>query len=412
MEELVMQPPSASISEGADRLMHLARTATALSGNDAIERSASKVASEAREDEAFFKATADQISEMVRNLQARAAAISAEDDAASGAEGSPSDEANALFQQLSQANEDLTQAQEAVRAKLNAEEQQVRQILSEHDHIQRLLRGSGKATDRQFDVMAFPRNVNAKTNVLQVSGGAGTGKTLCLLAKLIQDTRPSAQMGLMPEEPKRGLFVCFNTALRSHVQALLSAIPDAGSAIEVVSYDQFVNQLVRAQPVAEFAHLAPFAQQSRYPSASEDAEGRYWDLVYDADIKAAVAQAMQAVSASYPEKAGEYYLQAADEENVAWMSDEIAWLEARYDDPVSATGLYPDAPRVGRGVSRRPSEDIRRIILEVWAQFQKAMERAHQYTIEQATKRLLADPNLPRYDAIAIDEVQDLSAFY
>lgn len=411
MDDLVMQTlsaPPASISEEADRLMRLARTATALSGDDAVERAASKVASKAREDEAFFKATASQISEMVQSIQARVDAVSAESGSAAVEEGAVG-EAAELFQQLGQATDDLAQAEAAVKATIGVEEQRVRQVLSEHDYIQRLLRGAGKATDKQFDVLAFPRSAKAKTNVLHVSGGAGTGKTLCLLAKLIQDTRPSAQLGLMPEEPKRGLFVCFNTALRSHVQALLSAIPDADRAIEVVSYDQFINQLVRSDPSDEFAHLTPFARQSRYPSASADAEGRYWNLVYDADIKAAVARAMQTVSTRYPDRAKKYYLQAANEENVAWVSDEIAWLEARYADPASAAELYPGASRKGRGGSRLPSSDIRRIILEVWTEFQKVMEREHQYTIEQATKRLLADPNLPRYDAIAVDEVQDLT---
>lgn len=390
---------ASSLEEDAERLAHLARTATVLSGDDALERSVTRTVQEAQEDARFFKATEAQIAQLVSSLnahvQARAASDAAQDDV--------------LFQQIDDLRANVVDGRRATQERLAQKEQEVRTILSEYDYIARLLNGTGSATNKQFDVMAFPRGANTKTNVLQISGGAGTGKTLCLLAKLIQDTRPSRQLGLLAESPRRGLFVCFNTALRVHVQTLLAHIPEAAAQIEVVSYDQFVNQLVRANPTEGFEHLADFATTSRYPHASATPTGKFWELIYQKDIEAALAKVMARIAQSHPAQRSEYYLDPFLEENLLWMSEEIAWLESRYDSPQQAQGLYPQAARVGRGTLHRPSAEIRRIILEVWEAFRRILEQDQHYTMEQATKRLLADPDLPRYDAIAIDEVQDLS---
>ena len=397
------------MDEDAARLKHLAKTAAALSGDDSVSQSAEQVIQRAQENKRFFTDTAQQIDKLVDGVQARVAAIAKEHAATDAAEEAAQAEAQELLAQLTQADQELRQAEADVRDALIQEERRVRTILSEHDHIRRLLQGAGSATDKQFDVMAFPRNANAKTNVLQISGGAGTGKTLCLLAKLIQDTSASRQMGLLPERQRHGLFVCFNTALRAHVSALLARMPHAADNIEVVSYDQFVNQLVRANPAEEFAHLASFASRSRYEPTAQGMPGQFWKLIYEADIHGAIASAMGQVAAKHPDQAQEYYLFTGDPANVEWVSDEIAWLEARYQGPEEARALYPDASRVGRGVRRRPSADIRRVILEIWTAFQDILIAQGQYTIEQATKRLLTDPDLPTYDAIAIDEVQDLT---
>lgn len=390
--------------DDAQRLKHLARTAGALSGSASVERETDAALQKAREDHRFFKDTESRIASLVAEVQARTADIFTEDV---GALADP--DAAALIQQLDDAKGTLTDAEASLKESLAAQERRVRQILSEHDHIQQLLRGTGRATDRQFDVMAFPRNANAKTNVLQISGGAGTGKTLCLLAKLIQDTCAPHQLGLLPERPKRGLFVCFNKALHVHVAELLAAVPGARDAIEVVHYDQFVNQLVRNTPSEEFAHLAPYAASSRFPIATQASTGRFWRVVYEDDMEKAIASAMRAVGRVHPAQAQDYYLDAEDPQNLQWMADEMAWLEARYESPEEAAGLYLDAVRTGRGRVRQPNAAIRSIILEVWTAVRRFLEEECCYTVEQATKRLLKDPDLPRYDAIAIDEAQDLT---
>lgn len=400
---------STQIEERAEQLGRLAKTAAVLSGDDNVEKSAAHVIKEARKKEILFSQTADQIAELVNNLENRVKGSAFFSGSEKDDESSYHGERDELSQQLNQAANDLSRMRADVVHELDAEEHRVREILAEHDYINLLLRGTGSATDKQFDVMAFPRNSSAKTNVLQVSGGAGTGKTLCLLAKLIQDTRPSRQMGLLPEKSKHGLFVCFNKALRTHVAELLARIPDAARNIEVVSFDQFVNQLVRATPSQEFAHLASYAARSRYPSSSQDRNGKFWALVYSDDIQNAIGVAMQTVRANHVDQSERYYLNYQDSANVEWMSDEIAWLEARYENPVEAASLYPTAERRGRGTEHLPDANIRLVILEIWSAYRQILEQNHQYTMEQATKRLLADPNLPKYDAIAIDEAQDLT---
>lgn len=396
--------------DDVQRLNHLARTAVALSGDASVQKETDAAIRKARDDHRFFKATESQIAGLVAEISARTANIFAEDASGSARPDGDDDlDRAALIQQLDSAKDALADAEESLKKSVAAQERLVRQILSEHDHIQQLLRGASHATDRQFDVMAFPRNANAKTNVLQISGGAGTGKTLCLLAKLIQDTRGSRQLGLLPEAPKRGLFVCFNKALHVHVAELLAAIPDVRDSIEVVHFDQFVNQLVRNTPSDEFAHLAPFAASSRFPQVTRASAGRFWRVVYDEDVEALIVSAMRAVGRAHPSQAQEYYLDAESPQNLQWMADEIAWLEARYEDPEEAAGLYLDAVRTGRGKVHQPSAAIRSVILEVWAAVRRLLEEECWYTVEQAVKRLLKDPDLPRYDAIAIDEAQDLT---
>lgn len=390
--------------DDAQRLKHLARTAGALSGDASVQKGTDAAIQKARDDHRFFQATESQIAGLVAEIQARATSIFAE-----GANAPDDPDAAALIQQLDGAKATLADAEASLKESMAAQEERVRQILSEHDHIQQLLRGAGKATDRQFDVMAFPRNANAKTNVLQISGGAGTGKTLCLLAKLIQDTCAPRQMGLLPEAPRRGLFVCFNKALRAHVAELLAAIPGAQDSIEVVHYDQFVNQLVRNAPSDEFAYLAPFAASSRFPQAAHASAGRFWRVIYDEDMEELIASAMRTAVCEHPLQAQEYYLDAESPENLQWMADEIAWLEARYEDPEEAAVPYLDAVRTGRGKVHQPNAAIRSIILQVWETVRRLLEEECRYTVEQATKRLLKDPDLPRYDAIAIDEAQDLT---
>lgn len=280
-------------------------------------------------------------------------------------------------------------------------ERSIRQILSEHDYIRMLLRGRGSATDRQFEVMAFPRATGGTTRVLQISGGAGTGKTLCLIAKLVMDVRPSEQGSLFPERPKRGLFVCFNKSLAAQTRALIGAMPEARGRIEVIHFDRFVNQLVRFRSTGDCQHLNPFAQNARYPYG--------WSIVYSDE--ASIGKAMEQVAAKHPGERGMYYLDGEDPANVAWVKDEIEWLEARYENSQAAVEPYRTqmAERKGRGKQRLPRQDARGIILEIWEEYARLLEAERCYMLPQAVKRLLRVSDLPVYDSIAVDEVQDLS---
>lgn len=290
--------------------------------------------------------------------------------------------------------------EEQCKEELERAEKRTREILDERDYIRMLLRGKGSATDRQFEVMAFPRAAGGTTRVLQISGGAGTGKTLCLIAKLIMDVRPSDQGALFPEQPKRGLFVCFNKSLAAQARALIGAMPEIRDAIEVVNFDRFANQLVCSHSTGDYRHLNSFAQDARFPSK--------WKITYSDE---GVERAMGLVAARHPGERGMYYLDGSDSSNVSWIKDEIEWLEARYEGPQTAVEPYRNqmAERRGRGKQRLPRQEARGVILEIWEEYTRILEDEWCYTLPQAVKRLLGTSDLPVYDSIAVDEVQDLS---
>ena len=302
---------------------------------------------------------------------------------------------------------------EAKVAEMNAQRQaagtrfdevstQVEEILNEHDFIRRLLRGTSRATVDQHDVMAFPRGTNSVTNILQIAGGAGTGKTLCLLAKLISEVDDGPQMSLLTRPKKRALFVCFNKGLATYVRSIMAGYDGQVANIDVESYDAFVNQLVRQRPRSGYERLATFAQDAKYSHAT---------ITYSSgdEYSELLRQAQESVARRHPGHERDYYLNPSDEEGFQWLKDELLWIEARFSSDEEARKRYPTASRVGRGRKRVPGEAARRIILEVWEELNRLLTANGLYTIEQATKRLLASDSLPAYDAIAIDEVQDFS---
>ena len=132
-----------------------------------------------------------------------------------------------------------------IQSKVDEVNAEITEILSEHDFIKKLLKGNKRATDRQFDVMAFPRGSNAVTNILQIAGGAGTGKTLCLLAKIIAEVDVDGQTTLFEDQRKNALFICFNKRLASYVRGILAGYEGDVKGITVTHYDEFINQLVR-----------------------------------------------------------------------------------------------------------------------------------------------------------------------
>lgn len=320
-----------------------------------------------------------------------------------------------LFEECDKVVESVRQSMEEADQRAGRAESRVDEILTEHDFIEKLLRGRGKATESQFEVMAFPRTSTTSVSILQIAGGAGTGKTLCLLAKLISDVSDGGQMSMFDKRAKKALFVCFNKSLAGYVRRLLAEYPSKAGNIEVVHYDEYINQLVRNTPKDGFEHLRPYAQDVRYPLVTEGGSRRYWRIAYDSDVEPILRQAMGRVAERHPSQKEAYYLNGSSSENIDWMLDELRWLEARYEDerdaaaPNTSKDPYLRAARTGRGTKRRPGEEVRKIILEVWAEFRASLAAQERYTIEQATKRLLASNSLPSYDAIAIDEVQDFS---
>lgn len=368
-------------------LLQKASAAASISGNSQLEneaRNAIKIADELRVD----------VSEKALDIEERLIQmeIPLKRKGYSGKQLLALENENKNFAELAAKVKRSQRGVEVIREKIES-------VLQEYDYINKLLRGEKRATEKQFEVMAFPRSVNTVTNVLQVAGEAGTGKTLCLIAKLIMDVRESDQISFLDEGKKKALFVCFNKNLASYVRGLINNFPGDCGHIEVESYDVFINQLVRQKPRDDYRHLSVYARDIR--------NGKNKFLI-NKEIKDYIKKSMERVSQNHSGKSA-YYLDFSNGKNITWVSDEILWLESRYDTLEQALELYPSVSRTGRGGTWRPNANDRAIILEIWQEFIKLLSNDGKYTIGQATKQLMRSASLPKYDAIAIDEAQDFT---
>lgn len=373
-----------------------AKLASKLSDNRDIERKAQEAKSQIEAFENSAKSDLQKMEELIKQAEEIGASASARQDEATLAAQSR------LFDDLQSRIGSLKSKKQLASSIFDDVDSEVREILSEHDFIRKLLRGGSQATEKQLEVMAFPKGAHSTTNILQIAGGAGTGKTLCLLAKIISEIDDQGQGSLFEAPKKKALFICFNKGLAKYVKGILSNYEDSLPDIEVVHYDLFVNQLVRSKPREEFAYLEPYARDVRYVGAR---------IIYgfDEEYKNMLKMAQATVAKRYPDRANEYYFNTSDKAELDWLKDELLWIEARFEDERDAVQKYPNAVRVGRGTKHVPREVVRRIILEIWVELNKMLEAKGRYTIEQATKWLMKSSQLPTYDAIAIDEVQDFS---
>lgn len=377
-------------------MARLAKLAASLGEDKDIEKKARKAKDKAVQFADRGRSDLDKMADLLRQAQAIGASAGA----------TPDSKATATHQKLiAQCERNvaaLVSSKSEVSNDVDAIDAEIEEILSEHDFIRKLLRGDSRATEKQLGVMAFPRGSNSVTNVLQIAGGAGTGKTLCLLAKIISEIDDKGQANLFANQRKTALFICFNKGLANYVRSILAGYEGNLPYIEVAHYDEFINQLVRKKPKAGFGHLAQYANDVRYGNSR---------IIYGNDdvFISLLKQAQQLVATRYPQRATDYYLDSSNSDELNWLKDELNWIEVRFADKNDAYSRYPSAERIGRGSQHRPSEEIRRVILEIWVEFNRLLEAEERYTIEQATKRLLRSDNLPSYDAIAIDEVQDFS---
>lgn len=291
---------------------------------------------------------------------------------------------------------------------LEAASQEVDNILSEHDFIEKLLHGRGKGTLAQWRVMRFPQSFDSATRILQIAGGAGTGKTLCLVAKTLRELENCGQARLF-EKQKRALFVCFNRDLAIHVHELVSGFPES-SRMTIVTHDSLVNKLVKPEP--DNSEFARYATSSRYKSGWKLHYGSTeWSSNRTSTEPRPLIESIDLVAEFHPKMVatGAYYLDTFSTENLSWLNDELGWIEGHYSSLYDAKNYLTDT-RTGRGSSgHKPNKTARDIILEIWEVYGQKLDEYKMYTIEQATKRLLVEKNLPKYDIIAIGEIQDLS---
>jgi len=375
--------------EESASLARRARTAALLSDDASVEKSIEVAMAEATK---LTEAAEDRLHKM-RDLLEKAAELNDESDLP--------DEIHALLERTDGNIRVPKACTGAAKEKIESAQRQVDEVLKEHDFIEKLLRGTGQATDDQLEVMAFPRTAGSSTSILQIAGGAGTGKTLCLLAKLIREVDPP-QMDMFDGPSKKALFLCFNTNLKDYVRGLLKNYPGVEGKIVVDNFDRYVNQLAKPKP--DGTDFEPYGNDVRYPGGF-----RIYYEKESPDEASLLAQAMDEVAALHPDQAGAYYLDSSVEDNLQWVNAELEWLEGRFEDARSANPGYLTIRRTGRGAQHLPNERIREVILEVWDTYRDLLDREGRYTIGQATRRLLDSASLPSFDAIAIDEVQDLS---
>lgn len=391
-DSIFIVKPASEVRDMARR----AKLASALSDNSDIERKAQEAKFQIEAFDNSAKSDLQKMEELIKQAEEIGASASArQDEATLTAQRS-------LFDGLQSQIESLKSKKQSVSSHFDDVNSEIKEIMSEHDFVQKLLRGDKRATEKQLEVMAFPKGSHSTTNILQIAGGAGTGKTLCLLAKIISEIDNQGQDSLFETPKKKALFICFNKGLAKYVKDILSTYEGSLPDIEVVHYDLFVNQLVRSKPKKEFAHLEPYAKDVRYAGAR---------IIYgfDEEYKNMLKMAQATVAKRYPDRVNEYYFSSSDKTELDWLKDELLWIEARFEDEYDAAQKYPNAVRVGRGTKHVPREVVRRIILEIWVELNKLLKAKGRYTIEQATKRLMKSSQLPAYDAIAIDEVQDFS---
>jgi superfamily I DNA/RNA helicase len=286
----------------------------------------------------------------------------------------------------------------------------VEEILDEYDYIKKLLDGRSKATDEQVDALLFPKDSGSKSNVLQVSGQAGTGKTLVLLARIAYELRkndPSDKMEGHEFGPKRALFVCFNKTLVDYVQSIfLKLFPELAASITVINIDRMVKRIMDEKHSSE----------SPCPG-----------IIYGKkDLKEIVD-----VAAKRHAKESLGFLNTEDPKNIDWVKEEIDWIEGRKDIEFGGDiHKYQEFGRIGRGrfpYGPAKNSNARAVILEIMQEYYKQNEEHKKYTYPQAVNELLKDAGemgyefdksefgeekqmeTARYDIIVIDEVQDFS---
>lgn len=393
--------------EEAQALLKRATIAAALSEDDEIEAEAARVQELQEEQDKKLADALATITALTDKVTELSEAFKDERDKA---------------EQLAEAKEkalaandrllaEMEESREALRAQAEQVEKKVDEILAEYDYIRSLLGEGSSATPEQLDVMAFPKTkAGVKATVLKISGSAGTGKTLCLLAKLLRHVeadKATARRG----DAKKALFVCFNKDLADHIDRLLGEcsrdFPYAKQRIAVRSYDQLVNSLVKCNP------------SSDDPLRNTCADVRFsepqWRIHYEGSPAGSARyeitrEAMRETASRYQNLSNDYYLDFTSDDNVKWVAGEIVWLESNYGTPGQASGYTNMDSRLGRGGTRRPDAAIRAIILEIWEQYYILLESKKKYTIDQAAHRLLCSKELPQFDAIAVDECQDLSS--
>ncbi|MEC4295419.1 DEAD/DEAH box helicase family protein [Adlercreutzia shanghongiae] len=201
-------------------------------------------------------------------------------------------------------------------------------LMSETDYLNAMLNGAGTATPDQQAILEHPRK-GARSTLVRIKGEAGTGKTFCLLAKLL------GEAGRYPRDPRERwarqpvLFVCFNREMANYARHLIHPFPQA-PLIHVTTFDSLVVGLM-------LKHL----EKNSRPGTSD---GPAPSVDYSFEL---VRAAMQEVAQRHPEERSKYYLDVANKRNVHFSrsSPRAVRVPERHHSRLAAS--YLPRPAVG-----------------------------------------------------------------
>lgn len=211
-----------------------------------------------------------------------------------------------------------------------------------------------------------------------VRGGAGTGKSTIALYRA---------RNLAGQGRSRVLFTTYTTALVKASEQLLDGLlpREQRSRVRVATVDQLVLEHGRrTRKVGDLEKAGESRRILDEVRASFEPSGRG---LFEKKLR---ARALAAIPSDY-------------------LLDEVAWIiEGR---ALADVGAYLDAPRPGRGIPMR--EGIRRAVWELYEAFrQRCAKRGIERwsAMRQEASVTVADlPASLRYDAVLVDEAQDLS---
>jgi len=255
--------------------------------------------------------------------------------------------------------------------------ERIDKILAESDWISKLLDGTGKATKSQLHAIKNDRGI------VQIKGAAGSGKTLCLLAKALQFVSGkelgTPQQNLVLKQQATALIVSFNKTLRANLERIVANLPESQN-ISVESFDAYVNRLARSK-------------------------GLRGSISYGKERKDLIVKAIDKLGKTTVDSR---FYNNLDSERINFLEEEFSWLEAMESIDKAK---YQTMERTGRGRKYslgRNSHD-REAIWTLYEEFRTLFKAERKYAIYDAVKFLLERDDLPQYDYIAVDEVQDLS---
>lgn len=284
----------------------------------------------------------------------------------------------------------VTNKQDEIEGKVQIIKERIDDIIDEKTWINNILAGKGSVTPRQLQVL------NHEGQSLQIRGCAGSGKTLCMIAKTVDIVFPKGK-----ESDKKALFITFNTQLSKYLDSILDKLNLDKNRYTAISFDSFTNKLALSHNLVfgeiDYGTINFKAKSDRH---------RYKGLAYY--IKTAMDNVIEARGYDEENLKKHPFLQISPK-IVKFLLEEFGWLESREEE--LSLDEYQEIPRTGRGREfqiLRNSVD-RKDIYSVYKKYKDIKGNGYYYSIQDAIKEVLESDIKPIYDVIAIDEAQDLS---